>query len=254
MIIYCICNNLTGKKYVGLTRQSLETRWKNHVKLAFSDKNKQAIHYAILKYGPEAFSIRQIDTAKNTEDLSKKESQWINSLNTISPNGYNLTTGGESGFKFTIESIEKNRQTHLGKKHSVESIEKMKQANKAELNGFFGKKHKNETKQIMSIKKQNTRHTSDQKQRRSQALKEMAQKELLDLKLKKMKQAWVDKHSVEYSFISPNKEIVNGKNLTDFCKINGLSQPHMHSVLKGYRKSHKGWTKNPNLIVGSKEN
>lgn len=40
---------------------------------------------------------------------------------------------------------------------------------------------------------------------------------------------------------SPLGEILQIFNLTDFCKLNNLSQAHMTDVAKGSRKHHKGW-------------
>lgn len=89
--IYKITNLVNGKCYIGQTVGSIEARWKRHC----SDSNKcPAIHNAILKYGIQNFQVEQIDTATSQEELNEKEAHWITTLNTISPNGYNLQNGG----------------------------------------------------------------------------------------------------------------------------------------------------------------
>jgi hypothetical protein len=45
----------------------------------------------------------------------------------------------------------------------------------------------------------------------------------------------------KYTFISPNGEKVTFKNLSRFCRENNLIRNKMQYVLKGTRKSHKGW-------------
>ena len=43
-------------------------------------------------------------------------------------------------------------------------------------------------------------------------------------------------------FLDINKNIVEIDNLTQFCKDNTLSKAAMYEVLRGIRKSHKGYT------------
>lgn len=48
-------------------------------------------------------------------------------------------------------------------------------------------------------------------------------------------------HCKNYSFLSPNNEIIDVFNLSDFCRRNKLIPSCMINVSKGRRKSHKGW-------------
>lgn len=85
---------VNGKQYVGQTSRTLEKRWKEHC-----DKHSKclALHSAILKYGSENFTVQQIDVACNQIEADYKEHAWIERLNTLSPNGYNLKDGGSNG-------------------------------------------------------------------------------------------------------------------------------------------------------------
>ncbi len=47
--------------------------------------------------------------------------------------------------------------------------------------------------------------------------------------------------SGSFSFINPDGEVVNFKNLRRFCRENGLSPSAMSHVHSGKGKSHKGW-------------
>ena len=103
-VLTCTKNN---KKYVG---QALHTklnrgkylphgmlgRWKDHVWEATSSKYGQCklLNNAILKYGKESFTIEKITECKNQSELNAQEQYWITFLNTLAPNGYNLSYGG----------------------------------------------------------------------------------------------------------------------------------------------------------------
>lgn len=94
--VYLATNLINGKQYVGLTTTSLEERWERHLDQV-SRKNASLIHKAIAKFGEENFTIEIIDSANSPEDLRAKERKWIKELNTLTPNGYNVTKGGEIG-------------------------------------------------------------------------------------------------------------------------------------------------------------
>lgn len=103
--IYCITNNVNGKQYVGQTRNTIQKRWNGHKSSANSanKESKQALHFAMNKYGIENFIIKCLDkfSCKTIDELSEilneKEIYYIDLYNTTTPNGYNLTLGGDSG-------------------------------------------------------------------------------------------------------------------------------------------------------------
>ena len=107
MIIYKITNLLNGKVYVGQTIRTLEERWKDH---CVPSNKCLALARAIEKYGRENFIIEQVDSANSFEELNKKEGDWIVQMNSLSPNGYNLKTGGDQP-RLCQESIDKSNQT-----------------------------------------------------------------------------------------------------------------------------------------------
>jgi group I intron endonuclease len=95
--IYLITNSVNGKCYVGQTLQAdSQRRWRRHKVLAAMD-SPTALHAAIRKYGSDAFRFETIEQC-NVAEINDRESAWIERLNTLSPNGYNLTRGGD-GFK-----------------------------------------------------------------------------------------------------------------------------------------------------------
>ncbi len=115
MIIYKSTNKITGKIYIGQTTQSLEKRIKGHIKESKIDKNRPFL-LSINKYGSDNFTFEIIDTANNIDELNDKEIYWIDFYNSVSPNGYNITGGGQ-GIK-TIRTQELGRRISEGLKKS----------------------------------------------------------------------------------------------------------------------------------------
>lgn len=119
--IYLITNKVNGKKYVGQTRNTIQKRWNGHKSSANSEnkESKQALHFAMNKYGIENFIVECLDnfSCKTIDGLSKilneKEIYYIDLFDTTTPKGYNLTLGGDSGnirdcksvYQYTLDSV-----------------------------------------------------------------------------------------------------------------------------------------------------
>lgn len=108
MFIYCITNTVNGKRYVGQVSsdKSLSRRWIEHLGEARRGSTRP-LHAAIRKYGSQGFSVSVLQNGVQTQQrLDELEVSWIVELNSLAPNGYNLTEGGlgKSGYKFSEES------------------------------------------------------------------------------------------------------------------------------------------------------
>lgn len=57
------------------------------------------------------------------------------------------------------------------------------------------------------------------------------------------KDNYSEAHAKDFSFISPNGDVVNITNLRQFCDGNESLRKALNAVHTGARKSHKGWTK-----------
>lgn len=88
--IYCITNITNGKKYIGLS-SDIYTRWKSHAR---ADGHCTAIHAAINKYGLDHFDFCVLEECDASE-LFNREIASIEFHNSVAPNGYNLTSGGD---------------------------------------------------------------------------------------------------------------------------------------------------------------
>jgi group I intron endonuclease len=110
-IVYVITNKVNGKQYVGLdTSCDPENhRWKCHINAAARGRSKYPLHRAIRKYGVKNFTAEIIQHCCTLKTLNAAERWWIKKLGTKTPNGYNLTDGGEGilGFVHTTRSHRK---------------------------------------------------------------------------------------------------------------------------------------------------
>ena len=81
------------KLYVGQTRRKVpEKRWKEHCQESLSGKT-YALSNAIRKYGAENMTFEAIEECRD-DMLNEREHFWIEQLNSLRPNGYNLRSGG----------------------------------------------------------------------------------------------------------------------------------------------------------------
>lgn len=97
-IIYIISNSINNKVYIGQTIQSLKDRWIEHCRKSCSN-NEANMHIkrAILKYGKENFTIKELERCK-IDQLDEREIYYISLYDSYN-NGYNNTKGGKSGAK-----------------------------------------------------------------------------------------------------------------------------------------------------------
>lgn len=95
MIIYKITNTINNKSYIGLTTKSFRQRYNYRDDWWNAPSVSRVLSYSVKKYGSEYFKVEIIDNGIDLWDLRNLEQYYIKKYNTLSPNGYNLTTGGE---------------------------------------------------------------------------------------------------------------------------------------------------------------
>ena len=158
-VIYLISCRINGKQYVGKTKQKLERRISQHK--YDSKKGSISLGAAIRKYGWENFSVEVLEVCP-VAMLNEREKFWIAALNSKSPNGYNLTDGGDGGrgvspsaeTRAKLSAALKGRPAHnKGQKMSAETCARMSATKKAM--GFTppstkGRRHSEKSKAKMS--------------------------------------------------------------------------------------------------------
>jgi group I intron endonuclease len=95
--IYCHIHIDSGRRYIGLTSQTMEKRWNSHICKAKNSKDGRW-HFpnAIRKYGPQAFSHEILEVCYDLEVANLAEECWIEFYDTRNPQfGFNLAKGGE---------------------------------------------------------------------------------------------------------------------------------------------------------------
>lgn len=109
--LYKITNQVNNKIYIGITKLSIEERWKKH--LRDSNSPLYPLHCSIQKYGSENFTIEVILESGIREEISSKEDPMIEFYQSrISQNGYNVAKGGYGG-DLGPEANAKRRNTIL---------------------------------------------------------------------------------------------------------------------------------------------
>ena len=113
-----------NKRYIGQTIFTCEKRWKRHI-ISANNNSNCILHKAIRKYGANNFIVKPIFIC-NLNELNYYEVKFIRKYNTFSPNGYNMTTGGQLN-QFTddvrkriSESLKGNKNYFYGKHWSNE--------------------------------------------------------------------------------------------------------------------------------------
>jgi len=109
------------KMYVGQTKNKPQKRWNEHCK---QSSGCVALKNAITKYGLENMTFEVVEECAD-ELLNDREHHWIRDLNTLSPHGYNLRTGGGAN-ELSEESVAKltasRRHTEVRRKGYIGNI------------------------------------------------------------------------------------------------------------------------------------
>jgi len=96
MKIYKIVNKNNGKIYIGKTNKTIEERFSAHLKNAKNKVNRY-LYDSMNHHGFDLFEVYLVEECKTEEELSSREKYWIENLNSMYPNGYNMTAGGDGG-------------------------------------------------------------------------------------------------------------------------------------------------------------
>lgn len=100
--IYKITCSVNNKVYIGQTKQKLKDRLTKHRSDA-KLRSGTCFASAIKKYGWDSFKIQTMSVVSSQEEANLLEQKLIEENNSIAPNGYNIHSGGHSGFLLTDE-------------------------------------------------------------------------------------------------------------------------------------------------------
>jgi len=107
--IYKITHKDTGLPYIGLAKD-YEQRWRRHL----NEDDNTYFHNALQKYGEDAFTWEILIICFD-DDLGDYEKEYIKKYNSLKPGGYNLTEGGERGWRHHPDTLAKLKASKAGK-------------------------------------------------------------------------------------------------------------------------------------------
>jgi len=95
--VYLTINKINGKKYIGQhSTNNLEDHYIGSGRKFLSE---------VKKYGKSNFEKTILEYAKTSDNLDSLETLYIKKYETLYPNGYNMTSGGESKKEYSEKSL-----------------------------------------------------------------------------------------------------------------------------------------------------
>jgi group I intron endonuclease len=139
--IYQIQNLINGKVYIGSAIDLYAREYEHFRTLKINIHHSYKLKNAVNKYGIENFEFSVIEYVDNIDNLIKTEQFYIDAFDAVN-NGYNVCekAGSTLGFRHSGETKEKIRQARYLNDYSNDN------------NPFYGKKHSEKTKNIISLK------------------------------------------------------------------------------------------------------
>ena len=166
--IYCSLDRTNGMMYIGKTSKDRpESRITDH-KRADLDSY---FHRAIRDHGIENFDFIWFHYKSiHPDNLDDMERYYIKKYNTMAPNGYNLTSGGEGGI-LSAETKEKISRSHKGKAKSEDHKKKISETLSGINHPNYGRTLPEETKRKISESHKGRKFTEEHKRNLSEAHK-----------------------------------------------------------------------------------
>ncbi len=141
--VYQIANKLNGKSYIGITT-NFERRMKDHQCWT----GKYPVQQALKKYGKDNFDFLILEKVFDWEEGCKREKHYISTFKTKSPNGYNLTDGGDGAIG--IKSWNKGK-TGIYSEETLNQISRsLKEYYQDNPGTFKDKNHSEKSKELIS--------------------------------------------------------------------------------------------------------
>ena len=138
--VYKITNTVNNKSYIGISIHEPE---KDRIQKHLSGHGNRVIANAVKKYGRDAFTYEVLEENVFDEFLPDLEVAYIANFNTVVPNGYNLTHGGDGAGPPSKETRRKISKSLTGKTLPAEHRRKISEGGK-------GKKRSAETRRKIS--------------------------------------------------------------------------------------------------------
>lgn len=150
VIILCRLKFQSGKTYIGIASGSLSARIASHLK-SVKKGSLCLVHRAWRKHGaPIAETLAIIERSQ----MKATERRAIAAFNTMGPNGYNMTPGGDFnptiGRKLSATHRAKISAAGVGRKASPETLLKLSAAKSGKNHPMYGRKHSPSSREKIS--------------------------------------------------------------------------------------------------------
>lgn len=242
-VIYKITNIVNNKIYIGQTIQTLQKRFKRHIRSM--KKEKYPLYNSMNIYGIENFKIETICECL-VVDLDRMEIFYIQELSTLAPFGYNLTSGGGGMRNPSAETRLKMRNSHLGKKLSPETCKKLSEVRTGVKRSLETRNKISKSRlgyKITDVAKQKIREKKLGIKQRPESIEKTRlantglkrSKEFCDRQSKQFRDKTIFKfyHKIHDIFIGTRHELAEKYEFD----VDGLS-----GILRGKRKTYHGWS------------
>jgi group I intron endonuclease len=261
--IYKITNLVNGKGYIGFTsKKNPYNRWSDHIHKSRNYKQKRyPLHLAIEKYTKDNFIFEIICQSKELDYcLNALEPYFIIKYNTLSPNGYNIKTGGIApiGYKHTKSTIEKMKKTQGSKKirksksfFSKKMWETMSEEKRI-IRSTKIQEAKKKDKEERSNKMKNIWKSEEYRKKQEKTRKKFMNEEYSKKQSVSQKKRWNNNSELKkkfsecnskfwYEVTYPDGKIEITHTLKQFAKEHCLRRTGLYQVANGKQKTHMGF-------------
>lgn len=216
--LYTISCPITNDiKYIGKTKQPIDLRLKQHIKSTKRYNHKMSTWLKSIINKNLYPIIEEIETCETDVDANIFETMYIGLFSSWGFNLKNMTSGGDGQVNMTQEVKDKISKTRKGKYTGVN-------------NGFYGKKHNEETLTMLRNPK-----SIEHKKKNSESIKQLHREGKLNSKgannsqAKKLGMYDIDGNLIKvYDYITQAEE-------------DGFRRRLIHYCLKGTIKKYKGY-------------
>ena len=168
-----ITNTENQKKYIGISIHEPEKR---RIKDHFSGRGNRIIANAVKKYGKDAFTYEILEANVFDEFLPDLEVAYIANFNTVAPNGYNLTSGGDKHKRLSAETRLKISEKQKGRPRIISEAGRRKLSELAkgrtgDKNPCFGRKLSEDHRRKLLDSRKGKPLTENHRQKLSEAHK-----------------------------------------------------------------------------------
>ena len=227
-----------GKRYVGITIQKPNDRWKNGV----GYRNNRHFFNAILKYGWDNITHTILHEGLSRAEACELEQKYIREFDSIN-NGYNHSIGGNAsslGFHHTEEAKRKIAEASRGRRNSDEAIRRVAEArsipvNVYDIDGNYLTTYKSivEAEKATGVDNSNITATCKGKYQQSSGYIFRYANDTREVKKVRCRTKPVNMYSLS------NEYIRSFKSIKEASRVMGITDTHITDACRG-KYSHSG--------------